>query len=502
MYLTPTAGAIQQRTARQSGIAGLILLLASLAFVTDLYWLLNAGQLFMLQLPILLLCFAIISVYGLGYILSPPQWIVLFLFGLIYLSQDVTFRASSGGGDMQTVIKGIIAFALLAMTLAKGLSASMRQPVLTIWLAYAAFAMASAAYSSLMILAIGSGIALLAIALASAQIATSKTEALQWSWQAIYWSSLLVAAGSLILMAASPNLARDISDPAGYRLKGITGSANALGPMMAIGAILTPVMFKLSLHRAWRWFYVLMAAAFIAALTLSKSRSSMSGLVAAFIVTFAVTRRQTIWATLIALLLASLSLVVVTQPKAVNAVLGSITKLISRSGDVAELTSFTGRSDIWHASWGLIKAKPWIGYGLGSIRIELPRAYSDIWGNTYSTAHNFVLESLISVGAIGTSMLLLALIWTTFGLIRIARQATPLSTAKLGKPIAPVQSIETALYLTALRCMVFLWVYSAMEKAFAGTVAPATVVLGLCIASYAHAKANTTTTARQPDRKY
>ncbi len=493
MYLTPATGAIQQRTARQSGIAGLILLLASLAFVTDLYWLLNAGQLFMLQLPILLLCFAIITVYGLGYILSPPQWLVLFLFGLIYLSQDVTFRASGGGGDMQTVIKGIIAFALLAMTLSVGLRASLTQPVLFIWLAYAAFAMASAAYSSLMILAIGSGIALLAIALATAQIATAKTEALHWSWQAIYWSSLLVAAGSLILMAVSSNLARDISDAAGYRLKGITGSANALGPMMAIGAILSPVMFRLSQHRAWRWFYLLMAAAFIAALTLSKSRSSMSGLVAAFVVTFAVTRRQTIWAILIASLLASLSLVVVTQPKAANAVLGSVTKLVSRSGDVAELTSFTGRSDIWHASWGLIKAKPWIGYGLGSIRVELPRAYADMWGNTYSTAHNFVLESLISVGLVGTSLLLLATLWTTFGLIRLIRN---MPSEKTSHAIAPLLS------LTALRCMVFLWVYSGMEKAFAGTVAPATVVLGLCIASFAHAKANAMPIAQQPARKY
>lgn len=495
MYLSPAAGAIQQRTARQSGIAGLILLLASLAFVTDLYWLLNAGQLLMLQLPILLLCFAIISVYGLGYILSPPQWIVLFLFGLIYLSQDVTFRASNGGGDMQTVVKGIIAFALLAMTLVTGLRTSMRHPVLTVWLAYAVFAMASAAYSSLIMLAIGSGIALLAIALASAQIAASKTDALLWSWKTIYWGSLLVAIGSLILMAASSNLARDISDPAGYRLKGITGSANALGPMMALGAILIPVMVKFNPHRLWRWFYVLTGVAFLAALTLSKSRSSMSGFIGAFVVTFAVTRRQTIWAILSALLVASFGLVVTTQPRAVNAILGSIAKLISRSGDVAEITSFTGRSDIWHASWGLIKAKPWIGYGLGSIRVELPRAYADIWGNTYSTAHNFILESLISVGMVGTSLLLLALIWTTFGLILVVRR--PANVSKLGKSAgSALLSIEPSLYLTALRCIVFLWVYSGMEKAFAGTVAPATVVLGLCIASYAHAKSGITSAHR------
>lgn len=465
---------LQQRTSRQTGIAGLIVLFASIAFLADLFWLMKSGQLFMVQLPILLLCFCIVLVYGIGYVMNPPSWLILLLFGMVYLAQDVTFKDGQGGGDMQTIIKGGLAFALMALSLYTGLKPAWRSPVLRIWLAYAVFATVSASYSGMVILAIGSGVALLAVALASARISQSADQ-LRWSWQSIYWSSLLVAIGSLALMAISSSMARDISDPAGYRLRGITGSANALGPIVGIGLLTVPLMFKTSQNRTRRWLYAVSAVVLIATLALARSRSSIIGVLGGLVIVYAVTRRHTLWSILIGLLSASLALVVVTQPRAINALLGSLTKYISRSGDVAELTTFTGRAEIWQASWQLIEAKPWIGYGLGSIRLELPKVFSDEWGNVYTTAHNFVLESLISVGFIGTSLLVGCFVWATFGLIRRIRNSPQ------NQDQDPLQTIQ----ITALRCLVFLWLYSMMEKAFAGTVSPVTVVLGLCIATFA-----------------
>ncbi|MFN4266214.1 MAG: O-antigen ligase family protein [Aquabacterium sp.] len=469
---------LRQQTARQSGIAGLIVLFASIAFLADLFWLMKAGQLFMLQLPILALCFGIVLIYGMGYVMNPPAWLILALFSLVYLAQDVTFKNPQGGGDLQTIIKGGLAFALMALSLYTGLKPAWRSPVLRIWLAYAIFAMCSAVYSSMVILAIGSGIALLAVALASARI-SEKTEHLQWTWQSVYWGSLLVAIGSLLLMGISSSMARDISDATGYRLRGITGSANALGPMVGIGLLTVPLMLKLASTPTRRWLFIGSALVLIATLALARSRSSIIGVLGGFVIVFAITRRHTIWSILIGLLTASLALIVVAQPRAINALLGSLTKLISRSGDVAELTTFTGRADIWQASWRLIENKPWIGYGLGSIRIELPKVFQDEWGNIYTTAHNFLLESLISVGIVGTTLLLICFVWSTIGLTRKIRQQATAGT----------DSAITAIQITALRCLVFLWLYAMMEKAFAGTVSPVTVVLGLCIATFSHARA-------------
>lgn len=473
MYMAAASASIQQRSARQNGIAGLILLFASITFLADLFWLMSAGQLFMLQLPILLLCFVVITVYGLGYILSPPNWLILTLFTLLYLLQDATLRESGGGLDIQTVFKGGLAFSLLALSISTGLRASFQHPILTVWLGYCIFALASAAYSSTVILAIGSGIALVAVGFSSARIATSDESILAIQWRAIYWSCLIVSVASLLLWATFPSAARDISVVDSYRLKGITGSGNSLGPMAGIGIIASIMMLGQARNNKWRIFHLLAILICVGTLAATKSRSSMIGVVVSFFFVYVIQRRHTIWATLTALLFGTLALIPATQPKAFNAILLSISGLVSRSGDVAELTTFTGRSDIWRAARSLVYAKPWIGYGLGSTRVELPKAFSDAWGNTYSSAHNFILESMINVGLIGTSMLVGTFVWATVGLIRHAQTS--------GGQQPPAQ-------ITALRCLIFLWLQSSMEKSLAGTMAPTTVILGLCIATYAHTR--------------
>ncbi len=146
----------------------------------------------------------------------------------------------------------------------------------------------------------------------------------------------------------------------------------------------------------------------------------------------------------------------------------------SRSGSTEEITNFTGRSEIWEACWGLIKDKPWQGYGLGSVRIEIPKVFYDEWGNTAATAHNFVLESLISVGVIGTSLLLAVVLMSTVGLTRMVTRSQVLR-----------DDDQRDMAVCALRCMFMLLIHAMVERAFAGMAAPSTVLLGVCVATYA-----------------
>lgn len=462
---------------RSRAFAGVISLLALLTLVVDLAWAIMAGQFFLLQLPIFVGSLFLLLFFGLGYIINPPPWVGVFALSLLYFAQDFTLRqglVGGGGTDLQSLVKGLIAALLLGYGLFNGLSKTTRHPVLGLWLVYALFAAFTASYSSARALGIGSGMALVGIALGTAQAASRSEKGLAAYWVGLYSAAVLASVLSLILLATVPMMARDLADPGAFRLRGVTGSANSLGPIMAVGMIIGLSMVKRT-QGLWgkrlHWVFIL---TLLVALVLTNSRSSMIGAVAGVAAVAVIRRQQGILTLLLVALGASLAAVTLLVPSLMKNLAALVVEFVSRSGNVHEITSFTGRSDIWVASVKLIQAKLWFGYGLGSVRVELPKVFFDAWGNTTTTAHNFVLESMISVGLVGTLMLTLVFVTATVGLLRF-----------VGSAVSPFQSDETKEWsVCALRCMMMLWVHSLVERAFAGTAAPSTVVLGLCVATY------------------
>lgn len=452
--------------------------LAVVVFLVDFVWLVMSGQLFLLQLPILLFSLFLILFLGLGYVLDPPAWVGLALFGLVYSLQDMTIRqglVAGGGTDLQSLIKGGMAALLAVYGLVHGMTRSFRHPVLVLWLAYAVFGLVSASYSSARALGVGSGVALLGIAFATSRSATGGTQLVWDYWRTTYVCAVIIGLVSLLVLAVAPLYARDLADPGAYRMRGITGSANSLGPIMAVGAILSITMVKQAKRMWLRNAYVLMGLVFVAALMLTNSRSSIIGFAVCLPFVAVVARRQWIWSVLVGLLVLSVALALVVEPNLFKGVLSVFTELFSRSGHAQEITSMTGRSEIWAACWKLIKAKPWLGYGLGSVRVEIPKVFFDEWGNTAATAHNFFLESMISVGLLGTSLLLAVIAWSLVGLLRY-----------VGGARAEGSTLDRELGVCALRCLVMLFVHSFVERAYAGMAAPSTLVLGLCAATFVH----------------
>jgi O-antigen ligase len=314
----------------------------------------------------------------------------------------------------------------------------------------------------------------LGIALGVARAASMPDDGLGSYWRGLYVCATVACVLSFVLLAVFPVMALDLADPGAFRLKGVTGSANSLGPIMTVGSIICISMFKLAEPGWRRWQHVFWGGLMLAALFLTNSRSSWIGLGACLLFATFIGRCQSILSLLLALLGLTIAAAVVLMPSLTKIALGVVTELLSRSGRAVEITSFTGRSDIWEACLRIILEKPWFGYGLGSVRVEIPLVFRDSWGNTAATAHNFLLESLISVGVVGTVWLLAAFVLPTVGLTRLVGSRLPVFSG-------PVQR-EWA--VCALRCLLMLWVHSLVERAFAGTAAPSTVVLGLCIATY------------------
>jgi O-antigen ligase len=462
---------------RSKAFAGAITLFAGLIVLVDLGWFFAASSFFLIQLPILLLGLVLLLFFGTGFLLNPPVWVGAFLMTLLYFFQDFTLRqglVAGGGMDLQSMLKGMLALLLLLYGLFNGLTRSFKHPVLAAFFAYAAFAAYSATYSSAPALGIGSGIALLGIVFATARAATMGMDILVSYWRALYFAAVIMCVGSFIVFAALPGMAMDLADPGAFRLRGLTGSANSLGPIMAVGSIAAITMYRLTPVPSKKFMHSLFFVLMMAALVLSNSRSTLIGLAVGLIAASLIGRKQAVLTLLLALFAATIGFAIFAFPSLSRGVIELMAELVSRSGSVEELTSLTGRSEIWVACVKLISEKPWAGYGLGSVRLEIPRVFQDEWGNSAATAHNFVLESLISVGVVGTVFLVMTMLIPTVELIRM-----------VGSRVEPFKNIEQREWaFCALRCFLMLWVHSAAERAFAGTVAPSTVVLGVCVATY------------------
>lgn len=86
----------------------------------------------------------------------------------------------------------------------------------------------------------------------------------------------------------------------------------------------------------------------------------------------------------------------------------------SRSGDLNEIFSMTGRSEIWKGAIELIKNSPFIGYGYSASKSLLPD-YVTVGRGKFeaATAHNVFIQAFLN-GGIVAFFLVLMMAWLTF----------------------------------------------------------------------------------------
>jgi O-antigen ligase len=345
----------------RDGLMGVMLSLSLASFAVAFGWIVSDFSNPFFQLGLLLLTFLSVSATGILYFLNPSRFLTFFLIGLVYFSFEATIRPGGGGGDLQSMVKGIFTVALTFLGLFTGMRFVFKSPLALVFFAYAAFALVSASYSPLVLVGAVAGIALIGVAIMAAKVGGGEERDIAGYWVAMYWASVLTALASLAIFAISPTLARDLADPSKYRLRGITGTANSLGPLMAAGCLIALFMLRRA-ATTWRWrFHAFMLAAFFAILMLTNSRSSILGLVTAMFTSWLVAGQIGVLGVLIGLLGVTVLAVVLLYPGLQDALLSLLAGLFARSGNVSELTTFTGRQQIWDASWHLAHEAPWFG---------------------------------------------------------------------------------------------------------------------------------------------
>jgi O-antigen ligase len=180
-----------------------------------------------------------------------------------------------------------------------------------------------------------------------------------------------------------------------YRLRGVSGHPNVLAQQMSVLLGLLFICF----NRKWlgRGLILVLAAAVLGMLWLTNSRAN---LVAVFVsVGLIILRRRP--ALLIVGLMGSV-LALLTVFAIPENLLNDLVGQFSRNGSASEILTLTGRTELWEFCFGKIRERPLFGYGYMAAEDIITREYvSSSYGST-ANAHNMMIQSLLSVGILGT----------------------------------------------------------------------------------------------------
>ena len=228
----------------------------------------------------------------------------------------------------------------------------------------------------------------------------------------------LVAVVSILVYFVNPEFGRmknwtENGLVPGVRLSGITGTANTIGYLAAF-CLLLLYYYRLFLPRGISITYWACVAVHLIALGMSQSRTSMAALILSLLI--ATTLRAS------PMRLGLLCLLIAGGIAFFSFVdLDSVFALVSRSGNVSEITTGTGRTHIWGVSMDMIAQRPLFGWGYASSNVLLPAVSGDI-GHSVTHAHNGFLQIALSVGLVGLFVFLALMAVKTYYAFRARDQ--------------------------------------------------------------------------------
>lgn len=341
------------------------------------------------------------------------QWALLVFLVLLVFLIDATFRKrelTDQSLDAQTLLKaGLWCSALLIAFF------STRRFVTSLfhgdikWLTlFSLLALGSTAYSLTPAFTLGGGVA------AVSYCAISVCAAAHLTRQQILYSLLvgmsIMLVVSLGMFAMGLGMTALENGPA-IRLAGIAGSPNGLGRTASLVILVVGVLVVAHRLPIYSWRCLIPIGLAVSCLILSDSRTSTVAIVAAF--GFYLLRQRPVTAFFVAVAAGFTSLMLLNM----DVPWQELMTYVTRTGRISEMTTLTGRTDIWYATWNAFLERPLLGYGYGSTKVLLPEVYRGFWGFTVSQAHNLYLQTLVTTGLVGLLLVLMALLRQIVGYI-------------------------------------------------------------------------------------
>ena len=373
---------------------------------------------------------AVVTLLG-GYLLlracAGSRGAAALLLLLVAVSFDVSLRTRAFDDkslDLQVLVKLLVwaAAGVFALSRWSSVSTLLREPVAVAWLAFIAWLAVTGLgapnplYSEVAILTL-----ILVLLFFLAIVGRLDGQSIG---EVILFGAALVCAASIVGYLVLPNTTRLwIWDPAGFvlvrsdRLVGFTGHANAIGGLAAFG-LLAWGLFCRDAPRSGRWVRRAAGLVCIVALAMSGSRTSAAAMLAALALNelFRLHDRARVTGVVAAL---GGAVVVALSGLLFLSESGFSLSLFARSGDMTDVSTVAGRTQIWAASLELAGQKPLFGWGYASSAYIVPQLSNRI-GFAVGQPHNLGIQVLLSSGLVGLGLFLVAVIV----LIRVAMRTS------------------------------------------------------------------------------
>lgn len=205
---------------------------------------------------------------------------------------------------------------------------------------------------------------------------------------------------SLLMYVAVPDRAMALMEGGGIlRLAGPFGSPNNLGRVAAIALLICTWAIAAGVYTLRSPLLLATALAAVACLVLSQSRTATLALVASVALVFVLRRLPWLLIAMVVVVMALLGMSLLELR------LTDIAALVSRTGHASEITTMTGRTDIWSFILGEIRKEPLFGTGFASTKYTMPLGYRTFWGWTTTSAHNVWLQTWVTTGLIGVVLM-------------------------------------------------------------------------------------------------
>ena len=306
------------------------------------------------------------------------------------------------GLDWQNGAKFATWMMLLAIVVAhwRRIAPLLREPMLALAFLYAMIALASTAWSVVPAYTGATALGLFAYLGFGCVLSIDLDENL--AIRIMMWTLLAFVCAGIIGAAVAPDLAwlreSEVEPGSGDRLQGFASHPNFLGQVVAI-AILMAVTVRRQGFLGRATFYGILALG-IATILATGSRTALVALLIAWGLVAA--RNSRFGGAAAIASLGVLSLVLVLAACGVLPNIMGVFGELSRSGQKSEILTLTGRTDIWGVVWTKIQEKPLFGWGYNGTEALLIDSFENSFYATAVNAHNMYLQSLLSVGFLGS----------------------------------------------------------------------------------------------------
>jgi O-antigen ligase len=335
---------------------------------------------------------------GRPYAIATVLVLVLLLIDSKFETPRVNFEFS-----WQAAMKAVVWMILIGLAGMRWyrISRILIRPEIILLLGYLTIALASASWSLVPAFSGGAALGHFAYAALACMVVVDLRE--ETVIRLIVWTLLAFICSGLIAAVVAPDLAwlpASLDEwGSGDRLQGLAAHPNSLGQISAILMLMVSTAKKQALIGRTA-FYACLAFGVLTILEAGSRTALVSALTAWGLVA---ARNSRFGGAIVIAALGTLTFVVILAACEALPDLKGILSSLSRSGRESEILTLTGRTEIWDIAWAKIMQKPFFGWGYYGTEQLIADSMDSIFSDQAKHAHNMLLQSLLSVGFLGTA---------------------------------------------------------------------------------------------------